>query len=63
MPQKDERAHDEILGDLDDRIKKISQSYDKKNKKPDPNTALMSHEVLLRMYYYEHGGYGQVGVD
>ncbi|KAG0346850.1 hypothetical protein BGZ54_005082, partial [Gamsiella multidivaricata] len=41
---KDERAHDEILGDLDERIKKISLSYDKKSKKPDPNTMLMSHE-------------------
>ncbi|KAG0292589.1 hypothetical protein BGZ96_003967 [Linnemannia gamsii] len=44
---KDERAHDEILGDLDERIKKISMSYDKKNKRPDPNTALMSHEKYI----------------
>ncbi|KAF9359511.1 hypothetical protein BGX26_012144 [Mortierella sp. AD094] len=46
---KDERAHDEILGDLDERIKKISSSYDKKSKKPDPNTALMSHEIACRL--------------
>ncbi|KAF9132697.1 hypothetical protein BGW39_011560 [Mortierella sp. 14UC] len=44
---KDEKAHDEILGDLDERIKKISLSYDKKNKRPDPNTALMSHEKYI----------------
>ncbi|KAF9551755.1 hypothetical protein EC957_004078 [Mortierella hygrophila] len=44
---KDERAHDEILGDLDERIKKISMNYDKKNKRPDPNTALMSHEKYI----------------
>ncbi|KAF9172323.1 hypothetical protein BGX20_005855, partial [Mortierella sp. AD010] len=44
---KDERAHDEILGDLDERIKKISSNYDKKSKKPDPNTALMSHEKYI----------------
>ncbi|KAF9099877.1 hypothetical protein BGX23_009732 [Mortierella sp. AD031] len=44
---KDERAHDEILGDLDERIKKISMSYDRKNKRPDPNTALMSHEKYI----------------
>ncbi|KAF8933045.1 hypothetical protein BGZ58_006618 [Dissophora ornata] len=44
---KDEKAHDEILGDLDERIKKISLSYDKKSKKPDPNTALMSHEKYI----------------
>ncbi|KAI7818597.1 hypothetical protein BC939DRAFT_462633 [Gamsiella multidivaricata] len=44
---KDERAHDEILGDLDERIKKISLSYDKKSKKPDPNTMLMSHEKYI----------------
>ncbi|KAG0047389.1 hypothetical protein BGZ89_004951 [Linnemannia elongata] len=44
---KDEKAHDEILGDLDERIKKISLNYDKKNKRPDPNTALMSHEKYI----------------
>ncbi|KAK3834333.1 MAG: hypothetical protein JOS17DRAFT_40249 [Linnemannia elongata] len=44
---KDEKAHDEILGDLDERIKKISMNYDKKNKRPDPNTALMSHEKYI----------------
>ncbi|KAK3807503.1 MAG: hypothetical protein J3R72DRAFT_99259 [Linnemannia gamsii] len=44
---KDEKAHDDILGDLDERIKKISMSYDKKNKRPDPNTALMSHEKYI----------------
>ncbi|KAF9962956.1 hypothetical protein BGZ70_007752 [Mortierella alpina] len=44
---KDEKAHDEVLGDLDERIKKISLSHDKKTKKPDPNTALMSHEKYI----------------
>ncbi|KAF9279153.1 hypothetical protein BGZ68_008091 [Mortierella alpina] len=44
---KDEKAHDEVLGDLDERIKKISLNYDKKTKKPDPNTALMSHEKYI----------------
>ncbi|KAG0350065.1 hypothetical protein BG005_010408 [Podila minutissima] len=44
---KDEKAHDEVLGDLDERIKKISLNYDKKNKKPDPNTALGSHEKYI----------------
>ncbi|KAG0206361.1 hypothetical protein BGX28_002215, partial [Mortierella sp. GBA30] len=44
---KDEKAHDEILGDLDERIKKISVNHDKKTKKPDPNTALMSHEKYI----------------
>ncbi|KAF9429194.1 hypothetical protein BGZ76_001684, partial [Entomortierella beljakovae] len=44
---KDEKAHDEVLGDLDERIKKISLNYDKKSKKPDPNTALMSHEKYI----------------
>ncbi|KAF9202842.1 hypothetical protein BGZ49_007019 [Haplosporangium sp. Z 27] len=44
---KDERAHDELLGDLDERIKKISSSHDKKTKKPDPNTVLMSHEKYI----------------
>ncbi|KAF9581836.1 hypothetical protein BGW38_001015, partial [Lunasporangiospora selenospora] len=47
---KDEKAHDEVLGDLDERIKKISSSYDKKSKKPDPNTALMSHELRHQKY-------------
>ncbi|KAG0324670.1 hypothetical protein BG000_002109 [Podila horticola] len=44
---KDEKAHDEVLSDLDERIKKISLNYDKKSKKPDPNTALGSHEKYI----------------
>ncbi|KAF8946200.1 hypothetical protein BGZ47_001088 [Haplosporangium gracile] len=44
---KDEKANDEILEDLDERIKKISMNYDKKNKRPDLNTALMSHEKYI----------------
>ncbi|KAG0002234.1 hypothetical protein BGZ65_002807, partial [Modicella reniformis] len=44
---KDEKAHDDILGDLDERIKKISMNHDKKSKRPDPNTALMSHEKYI----------------
>ncbi|KAG0256734.1 hypothetical protein BG011_004343 [Mortierella polycephala] len=44
---KDEKVHDEVLGDLDERIKKISMNYDKKSKKPDPNTVLMSHEKYI----------------
>ncbi|KAF9188310.1 hypothetical protein BGZ50_001425 [Haplosporangium sp. Z 11] len=44
---KDEKIHDEVLGDLDERIKKISMNYDKKSKKPDPSAALMSHEKYI----------------
>ncbi|KAG0228315.1 hypothetical protein BGW42_002263, partial [Actinomortierella wolfii] len=44
---KDEKAHDELLHDLDEKIKKISQGYDKKSKKPDPSTALVSHEKYI----------------
>ncbi|KAF9917299.1 hypothetical protein BX616_001425 [Lobosporangium transversale] len=44
---KDDKIHDEVLGELDEKIKKISLNYDKKSKKPDPSTALMSHEKYI----------------
>ncbi|KAF9978485.1 hypothetical protein BGZ73_002150 [Actinomortierella ambigua] len=44
---KDEKIHDELLQDLDEKIKKISLGYDKKAKKPDPSTALVSHEKYI----------------
>jgi hypothetical protein len=43
--QKDERAHDDYIGDLDRQIKKINKDYEKKSKKEN-KPALESHEVL-----------------